>query len=278
MASDQFSDASGQRKKTPLPKRLKLEFSRAADIHRISGLLQSTTKQKYDPNNYVVERTKGTMKKALSDGSCCFLSHQDNGYIYAFAAYFHLHANKNHAGTSAIHDYAELGSTVSFLPGYGAGPVIAAAQTLKEWWEHPPKESLVAEAKKSNGASLHGFQVLAWKAINDRTLHDKLTIISNDTVAHDCDKVTPDPNQEPDSVWLVPTKQTYMVNAKILLQAMQQGGVINKKTGKTIPVDFSALDQIGLTKSRLQAIAGGTVSKTILRRIDNSPSSGPQPS
>lgn len=249
------------------PKSLKLEFSKAADYKRINALFDSAIKQKIDPKGYVVKRIAPAFRDAAAKGAIGLLSSEKGDVVTMTAAYRVRLPRPAFVKDTKQHDYVEMGTSLATLPGYGSAKLIVAALALKEWWEHPPRYAMTAEIKEENIASVITYRDrLGWQKVTDWVQAVKITKATDTTLADEKDK-TSGIGVPKGAVWYQCTNDTLAIQARILLEFMDQGGLINKKTGHHIPVDFTALATAGLTHKRLQAIAGGTTKKAALHRI-----------
>lgn len=237
---------------------LKLEFSKAADRPRIEKLFDPAIKNQIDPDNFVAKREEHVLDSAVSSGCVAFLSN-DQGDIETLGIAYRLRIDKS-APQATLPDYTEIGTTMARLTGYHSARLVAAALSLKEWWNHEPKNFLVTEIDFSNGASTHTFHTaLGWQRLTDPQKAAELQILCDDTI-------TPADRGAPVN-WFYCDQTAMARQARTLLDFMDQGGLRNKKTSHTLSVDFSALALAGLPRPRLEAIASGETSKHALRQI-----------
>lgn len=237
------------------PFSLKLEFSKAADRPRIDRLFGPAIKNNVDPNSFVAQREDHVLDRAVASGCAAFLS-DAQGDIQTMGIAYHLHHDKN-AAPGATPDYTELGSAMARLAGYNSARLVSAALTLKEWWANEPKNFLVAEIDFANGPSTHTFHTaLGWQRLTDPQKMAELQALCDDTIAP-ADRGAP-------VNWFYCDQTLMARQARVLLDFMDQGGLLNKKTGSALSVDFSALAGIGLYRTRLEAIAAGEIRKPVL--------------
>ncbi len=236
------------------PPRLKLEFSKASDYGRINAMFDPAVKGKIDPQRYVVTRADGELKKAITSGGCAFLGDTKTGEVQTMAVAYEVRdGNIKHA-------YTELGTTLSRMSGYGSAQLVVAALALREWWENPPQNMIVTEIRPDNKPSVKTYAMhLGWRQVsNPKTVAD-LHRLCNETVS---------PQDRDDSgLWFHCDDSVITHQARILLSFMDQGGVLQRQTRKKVDVDFSALDDIGLTRKRLTAIALGTTDRKKLAAL-----------
>lgn len=273
-------DSAGETRRTDdgavTPFSLKLAFSKAADYARVDAVFDPAVKQASDPHGYVLKRYEPAFRKAVADGSAAFLSDADGNVMTLTMAYrFRRESNPD----PDAHDGTELGTTFSRLPGFHSASLVVAAIALREWWQHPPAEAMMAEIKKSNMPSLKTYRdTLGWEAAPDTQDAHDLFAASYQTVLND-EGTGPAP---PPARGTYPDVQLYLcpdsalaTQAKILLSFMDQGGVLNRHTGQFLSVDFSALEEQGLSRARLEAIAGGETSRAALRALPPGPAAAP---
>jgi len=245
-----------------LPK-LRLEFSKAADHDRIHNLY--TNKASADPQNYVAMRLPDIFRKTVDDGCAALLS-DDQNQIHAASLMYHLHETAPAAGK---HEYAELGSAMASLAGFRSAHLVIAALSLKEWWSTPPQHLIAGEIKDINVASLKIYQGLGWEPVTDAAHVTRMNKASNDTVADDVHKTVLTGNEK--SHWYMADTLALSKQANVILECINRGGLLNNKTGDIIPVDFTALDDVGLNKTRLQSLASGVTSRQTLQGLHHGP-------
>jgi len=253
------------------PKSLKLEFSKAADYDRINRMFDSFLLKQVDPSGHIAKRLEPDFRRAVNGGNAVFLGDEDKN-IRTLAVNYQMHENENHA-KGAQHDYTELGSVLSCMQGYRSGFLLTAVITLKEWWCHPPKKCLFTEIKHNNVAPIKIYKTMGWKLLIDKKEINNLFFLCYKNVADDNGKpVSGPPLAEKNNIGFYRQVDSALaIQARVILDYMDQGGVTNK-AGNLIPVDFSDLEHVGLTRPRLEAIAKGETSRQKLRRVDNSPS------
>lgn len=254
------------------PQSLKLEFSKVADAARISRVFDPATKSNADPNDYVAKRLSAAFNKAVAEGCAAFLS-DENGRVQALTIAYHLSGDRTKTADEQ-HDHTEMGSTISLVQGYKSTAPVIAALALREWFNHAPAQHMAADIKQSNVPSVKVYQeTLGWEVMKDKAAATNINDASWRTI--------PDEERDPsgqtpyDSApakgahmdWYACNDNALPKQAALVLEAMNQGGLINKRTGDVIPVDFSALAAEGLTKNRLEAIAKGLTDKAKLKQI-----------
>jgi len=242
---------------TPVPFDLKLEFSKAADIHDINHIFEPAIKPHIDPHNFVVKRMEHVFHATVENEGAAILRDQ-KGEIFTMTMAYHLHEEEPRSGKA--HDYTEIGTTITRLPGYSSAHIVITVQTLKEWWEHEPRELIVAEIDPDNAGSVRTFcDKLEWKPIEDKALNDFIITLCDESVH---------PDQRGGDLQLYYCNESSMPRqAGALLSFMNQKTLKNKKTGHKINIDFNVLTQIGLTRKRLEAIASGITDKKQLKAM-----------
>jgi len=242
------------------PKGLKLVFSKAADYNRIDSLFNPAAKQKTDPKGYVVRRVESCFRKAVNENAAAMLSDEKKN-VRGLTVAYRTHENKNPAPDTQ-HDYTEIGSSMTTLPGYNSTQLIIAALAIREWLMHAPKFLLVTDINKDNAASLKTYHdTLGWQVLSDPLLRAHAASVTDKTLDDAQNKSTVAAAEETvggaQTVWHVCTHTTLATQAKILLAFMDAGGITNKKTGDFIPVDFNALEKEGVTRKALESLASG---------------------
>lgn len=255
---------------TKKPNSLKLEFSKASDRSRINDAVEPEKLGLIDPHGFVAKRLQDDFNAAVDNGSAAFLSdeHDDvRGLLFAY----HYPEYQDDIPVLGTHEYTEFGTALSYMPGFGSAKLIMAALVLKEWWHNHPSEKIVNEIENINGPSITTYRdQLKWEAIDDHDEREKLFDICYKNVDEDCGNgigMPPPDSKKPGKTFFGFTDQALQVHAQILLTYMDMGGIVNKKTGDLIPVDFSELDDIGLTRPRLEAMADGMNDRDVLRAI-----------
>ena len=236
-----------------LPPSLKLVFTNAAREGAVYGLFDPAIKSKIDPSGYVVKREAAQFEKQIRGGHGTMLVN-DKGEAFALTMAWHAAANDN------THRYTETGTTLTRLQGFHSAQVVAAALVLKEWWSAPPQKKIVAEILEENIPSRRIFENLfAWRRINRKDT-------ARDIDAHCNGNVVEDLNPGKKHFWYACEGKALPPMARSLLTLMD-GGALNRKDGEKIQIDLSAMEEIGLSRARLEAIAAGTVSKRALRKL-----------
>jgi hypothetical protein len=243
------------------PKSLKLEFSKTADLKRISRLFEPAVKALADPEQHVTPRLNAVFETAVDSGGAAFLS-DENDHLVAMTIAYHIHVAEDPEPDRA-HDHIEFGSSLSLMSGYKSTLPVIAALALREWLHHPPVRKMAANIDPQNAAALKLYRdALGWERIEDKALCASLDIAGWRTVP-DADDPTAQTGCQnvPEGMagmdWMACDGRLLAKQAEILLAFMAQGGLVHTQTGHFIPVDFSALAQEGLTPARLKAIAGG---------------------
>lgn len=258
------------------PKSLTLTFSRAADYGSIDRLFDPSIKRNIDPHHYVVQRLDPHFRAAINNGAVAMLVMHGVSVMAMTAAYRVNHTDKPpHKDWRKPHDVTEMGTSLARLQGYNSARLVIAALTLREWWTAAPRDVLVAEIKKSNGASVKTYvDGLGWEPLLDLAHMKRLHDATDVTLADDKDKESSKHLQDiadAQALLHVANDNTIRKSAQAILDFMAQGGLVNKATGDKIAVDFTALEREGLTKARLSAIAQGTLDRAQLRAIGHPP-------
>lgn len=238
----------------PLPSKLKLAFSKAADNSRISRVFDPAVKSKIDPKNYVVKRDKATFDSTIAGGRAAFLYDTATGAVQTLSMAYHVHDK-----TSGEHKHTEIGTSITTLAGFKSAQVIVAALTLREWWEHEPSGLIVTEILPDNAPSLGVYRdKMGWQLVSDEATRDELFTLCNEIIAPE--------DQGRDALWLCCSASVLPKMAQILLDYLDSGALENKRSGDKIALDLSALEEIGLTRRNLRAIARGITDKSQLTR------------
>lgn len=237
----------------PLPLSLKLAFTNAAQAKAVYGLFDPTIKSKIDPMGYVVKRESGLFEKQIKGGHGTLLV-DDKSNAYALTMAWHA------AAKDQSHCYTETGTTLTRLGGFRSAQVVVAALVLQQWWQAAPKKKIVAEILEENSPSRRIFEDLfMWRRINRKATAQDISNHCNGNVVEDL-------NPGKRHFWYACEKESLPFMARSLLTLMD-GGMLNRKDGQQIAIDLSALNQIGLSRPRLEALASGTVSKRELRKL-----------
>ncbi|MDP7141834.1 MAG: hypothetical protein QF692_08400 [Alphaproteobacteria bacterium] len=247
---------------------LKLSFSKAAaDRVKLDDFFHPTNKSKIDPDDYVLIRKDTYFDPAL-DKATAYLEDEDE-IAHAVALSYRMNPPQNPPKNG--HDFSEIGTVLTDIKGFEIGALCIAACTLKEWWEAAPNRLFIANIKDDNTSSIRTFQKLGWDPLHDPKLAQE--------IGEACDQSLDDPSQafihksqstNPDDAetWYVMTPVSLCIQAQILIHFMDDGYLFNKRTGETIDLDLGALDDIGLTRPRLEYLAQGQLNKSILMQVN----------
>lgn len=247
---------------------LRLEFSKAADYDRANIFFDPTIKSQIDPYNYVAKRVETDFRYAIDNGNAAFLS-DDNNDVQTLVMNYHVNEG-GPAVPGQQHEFTELGTTISRLQGYHSATLVAAALALKEWWAHPPQHLLMTEIKHSNIPPQKIYKMLGWEPVTDPDLVDRLIVLTYKTVPDETGAgliPVPTGTEKDDIGFYSFVDKAIAEQAKAVLKFMDKGGIYNAKTNHFIPVDFSDLDRVGLTRKRLEAMAQGETARDKLRQI-----------
>lgn len=229
---------------------LKLAFSKAADYDCVDSVFESATKQKLDPQNYIARRTDEAFRKAIDEGAACMLT-DETGKLRGLTIAYRVSADDG-----PDHHFTEFGTSVTSLPGYHSTRLIIAALAISEFLHNPPKTAIVADIKKANGASLKTYRdALGWLPLEDCELSRQATEVTDKTVASEQHKSKPGPDGLAPDEWHICDAATIAIQARVLLQFMDAGGITNRRTGDFIPVDFSALTGKGMDRPAIERLA-----------------------
>jgi len=241
---------------------LKLEFSKAADYGRIDKLFDPAIKNVADPDDYVVKRLDDVFHSAINKGNCVFLS-DPAGDVQCMTIAYHAYLDDN-PPPGANHDFTELGTSLSLRVGFNAAQLVVAVLALNEWWNHNPNIMTAAMIKATNIASLKTYRdALGWTVFSNPDVISDLFKATDKTLAD----ITGPSILAPDEEWYHYDETSLSLHAQCLIAFMNQGGLINKKTGEKLSVDFSAIDKTGLTRPRLEALMRGVTDRNILQNI-----------
>lgn len=233
----------------PLPKKLRLIFSDATDKQRVSAIFNPETKNKIDPENFVVKRERDVFNKAILLHRTAFFMDEDSRDVMAMSmAYPVFRAGENKPA------YTEIGTSLTRMAGFSSAPAVISAIALKEWWEKHSKgdheHMIVTEIMPTNAASVHTYATkLGWTPITDKKLTQELHILCNQSISDD-DKGRP-------TIWFAVKQEAIEAMAQTLLDYIDKGYIGNKRTGDRIKIDLSELRDIGLDRHVLQSLARG---------------------
>lgn len=252
------------------PKSLRLAFSKAADMPRIEKILDPGVKAAFDPDNHVAKRLNASFNKAVADG-CTAMLVDEKDDVKTLTMAYHVHVDKSPA-PDAAHDHINFGTSLSLIPGYKSASVVIAALALREWLLHPPVQTISAGIVPENAPSLKTYvEGLGWAPEKDASAVKSIATATWRTLADPADSsgntCLEKPPADLENVgWYVCDDVALKKQARVLLDCLDRGGVASKK-GDVIPVDFSALDDIGLTRPCLEAIASGVTSRKALAKM-----------
>lgn len=236
-----------------MPARLKLAFSNNGDHDRISRLFEPDIKGKIDPHGYIMKREPEFFDAGVINGSAVFLfdpANDSGDNVHAltigYRSHFHKPASGNH------HNYTEIGTTLSRLQGFKAAQIVIAASSLKEWWEKSPSKLIVTDLKNDNGASVNAFQnLLGWAIVQGEAIIRDINANCAPAWGH----------------WYMCNGKTLSKQAQVILDYMDGGELYNKHTQQRIKLDLSAMEEIGLGRELLEALAEGKTDKGALNKI-----------
>jgi hypothetical protein len=252
--------------KRKAPEKLKLEFSKASDYERVSEFFDPSLKDEIDVANYISNRGD-TLRNAITDGCASFLSdEQDRATVLVVDYQTRLKNLKNMFNFfSNQHDYTELATVMSrvSMRGYQSATLVVSATALKEWWVHPPKKALMTSIERTNKPPQNIANALTWELVPKS---DKLDEMFK-AVYSTAEEPEPQGEARDEVLFFECGDKAIQKQAQTVLAFMKAGGVVNHKTKDVIPVDFSAFEEIGLTKPRLEAIASGNLSRPVLKSL-----------
>lgn len=251
--------------------RLRLAFSTAADDVRIRTALDPTLREKVDPEHHVAERLMAAFNTAVVQGCVAMLS-DDKGTVKSLTVAYHCHLAKI-PGDATPHDHINFGTSLSYLSGYKISAIVIAALALREWLLHPPLGGEIsAGIANDNIASLKIYnEMLKWEKLEDPVRLKPVMGATWHTLPDPRDKTGQTARDDaPDDLagvgWYMCDKQTLITQAQYLLDLIDRSGRIAGKQG-VLEVDLSALEQEGLTRIRLEAMARGVTSRPIIAAI-----------
>lgn len=245
-----------------VPSKLKLAFSKAADNGRISHLFDPAIKSRIDPQNFVVKRDQTVFDATVARGGAAFLYDTTTGEVHTLTMAYQVN-DKN----TGDHVYSEVGTSLARIAGYSSAKLVVAAIALKEWWSNPPSDMITTEILPGNGPSLHLYRdSLGWSEVTDTAKAAELHRLCNEYI---------DPaDQGRPTTWFCCDSSVLPKMAQTLLDYMDNGVLLNKKTGHQIDLDLGELAQIGLDRTILENIAKGITDKNMLQ---SSAPTAPQP-
>jgi hypothetical protein len=248
-----FHTADGR----PLPTSLKLVFTNAARIPAVNDMFNPANKLKIDPQDYVVKRETSLFNKQMSNGHGTLLV-DNKGSAFALTMAWHTTANDNK--NKPYHRYTEMGTTLTSMAGFHSAQAVVAALALHQWLNHNPKNKIVAEILEENIASQKLFSdTLQWSIVKRKATTKDISDRCNTNVVEDNNGGKP-------HHWFECKKESIAAMARAILNIADRG-TLNRKDGHSIAIDLSALDDVGLTRPRLEAMASGITAKRALRGI-----------
>lgn len=242
---------------TPLPGHLRLAFTTAANKPAIEELFDPRVKQSIDPDAQVAGRSGDIFEQHVANGHGAFLQ-DEQGTIHTLTMAWHLKENDD-AHKRPRH--TEIGTALTRLQGFHSASVVIAALTLKEWWSsRSPRGVIAGEVSNSNVPSTKLFRdTLGWKPIKAAGMLADINKLSYaGVINYD--------HRDDAKTWYQADRQGRQKLARIILDFMDRGTLLNKQ-GTMITLDLSALEETGLTRPRLEALAGGISTKKALRAI-----------
>jgi hypothetical protein len=121
----------------------------------------------------------------------------------------------------------------------------------------------MTEIKNDNVAPQKIYKALGWEPVADGPLIDELIEAAYKT----CPEDAPEGEDRKKIGYYYCPDKAIAVQAGLVLKFMDAGGVVNPKTGDFIPVDFSELEDVGLTRPRLTAMANGLLDREHIKKI-----------
>jgi hypothetical protein len=119
---------------------------------------------------------------------------------------------------------------------------------------------MVAEILLENAPSRKAYcRTLGWDRIPV-----KATVAAIDTACNA--NVTANDNADKPYMWIRCSRRALANQAHVLLDFMDKGELKDKQ-GNIIKLDLTALNDAGLTRARLEAMAEGEANKRVLRRL-----------
>ena len=243
----------------PLPSKLRLAFSQAADIARVGRMFDPAVKDSIDPKRFVVRREKSVFESTIASGKAAFLYDTANGEVHTLTMAYPIRDKQ-----SGNHDHTEIGTSITRLAGFKSAQIVIAAMILKEWWEDPPSGMIVTEILPDNAPSLHVYRdQLGWTPVTDTETVETLHRLCNESISAE--------DKGRQTVWFCCGNAVLPKLAQILIDHMDKGALHNKYSGETIDLDLQAMDDIGLTRRHLELIARGITDKGMLRAMPAPP-------
>lgn len=246
-----------------IPSRLRLAFSKAADIGRLGRFFSPAIKSKIDPQNFVVKREKAIFESAIAGGHAAFLYDTASGEAFTVTMAYHVN-DKN-----GEHRHTEIGTSITRLGGYKSAQLVIAALVLREWWEGAPKGLIVTEILPTNRPSLKVYRDhLGWSPVKEEEQVEELHRLCNEFIAPE--------DKGRQTIWFSCAVDILPKMAQILLDYLDNPTLRNKFTGHAVNLDLGELAAIGLTRNRLEALAKGITDKNLLQGPEqDAPRSGP---
>ncbi len=245
----------------PIPSKLKLAFSKAADNGRLAKMFDPAIKSKVDPHNFVVKREKSVFDETVAKGRAAFLYDPATGEAHTLTMSYHVNDK-----ASGDHVYSEIGTSITRIMGFKSAQIVIAALVLKEWWNSPPSDHIITEILPDNQPSLHLYRdSLGWTRVTDQDKVDEMHRLCNEYIAPE--------DKGRQTQWFYCGNSVLPKMAAILLEFLDSEKLSNKYTQQEIDLDLSELEKNGLTRARLEAIAKGVTSKNMLQGSNPAPCS-----
>lgn len=241
--------------------KLKLNFAELNDYDRITEFFASDEKTKADPHGYIYSRKKEYLLDTLKTRSAAFITDVSTNDIVYFTSTYRLYDGEIDLNNN--HIYTEAGSSVSLIPGYGSTSFVASLLMLKEWLYHPPERHIVSRIQQENKAAIMArSKDMGWNIVQDEEKIKELETY--------CRKICPD-NCDGGCVkgmlWFY-MQGGYAIQkeANLALRVIERGALINKDD-EIKPMDYSVINEVGLSEDRLMAMAKGEFSREKILEI-----------
>ncbi len=233
----------------PVPGRLSLAFSSAADRGRIQRILDPDVKRIIDPTSWVVKRESHVHDPHLENGAFAMLVDENSDARAITCAYRITDpAVRTYASAPSVDSFREVGTSLSALNS-GTGSIIIAAATLKAFMDEQGALPVVTEIMPQNKESMSAYRGLGYEDVKDAGLVNVLHTACNAGIAKE--------NKGNPTDWLIATSQTVSTCAQRLLQA-EASGFNHRASGKNISFNLEqALERMNLDRNELNQIAGG---------------------
>lgn len=231
--------------------KLKLNFACPDDYKRIVDFFRSDRKEQADPNKYIYKRKREYFENSLSTRSAAFITDISTDEIVYYTSTYKMYDGE--VNPNQRHTYTEAGTSISLIPGYGSTSFVASLLMLKEWLYDPPEKFMVARTKQENKAAIMARgKIMGWDIVKDENLIHELIEC--------CDRSCRSEyvgESSNNTLWFyMQGELAIQKEANLALRVIERGALINKYE-EIMPIDYSVIDEVGLSEGKLRAMARG---------------------